>query len=64
MPKEKRKDKTVTVEVTFKMKIIVRDGVSLEDLIKKETSFIAEPNSVNGCVVDMKVKNIEKITDW
>jgi len=60
MPRKKR-EKTVNLEVTFKTNLIIREGVSVYDLLFKETEFIAEPQSTNGCVTSMEVIGIKKI---
>ena len=54
MPRKKLEN-VVKVEATFKMKVIVRNGMDINELLKKETEYIAEPQSVNGCVIDMKL---------
>ena len=41
------------------MKVIIRDGVSMEQLLKNETEFLAEPQSTNGCVTSMKIKDVK-----
>ena len=60
MPRKKLEN-VVKVEATFKMKVIVRNGMDINQLLKKETEYIAEPQSVNGCVINMKLKDIKKI---
>ena len=60
MANKKKKENTVKVEATFSMKVIVRDDMDVEDLLKEETEFIAEPQSVNGCVIGMKLKDVNK----
>lgn len=52
------KEKKVKVEVTFSIEAIVRKDMSIEDLLTKETDFIAEPTSANGCVLSMRIKKI------
>lgn len=57
---KKNKDRRVEVELLFKAKVIIRDDFDLEKLIKEETYFMTEPQSANGCVMSMKLKNINK----
>lgn len=59
MPSKKKKECTIKAEVTFEMKVIIRDGVSMEQLLKNETEFLAEPQSTNGCVTSMKIKDVK-----
>jgi len=46
------------VLITFEAKIIHSKNVDVVDLLKKETEFLAEPQSVNGCVTDLKLKSV------
>ena len=43
------------------MKVMVRENMDVDHLLKKETSFLAEPQSTNGCVMSMDIKDIKKI---
>ena len=61
MSRRNHKEKKVKARLTFDVKVIVREGVSLGDLLNKETEFLAEPKSVNGCVIDMKLTKVEKL---
>ena len=60
MPR-KKKEETVTVEVTLKMNTLLRDGVSIYQLLDKETEFLAEPQSINGCVTSIDLIGFKKI---
>ena len=55
MPNKERKEEVI---VTFKVKVVVRDDTTVKDLLTNQTEFIAEPRSINGCVLDMKLKSI------
>lgn len=60
MPEDK-KENVIDVDVTFRMKVLIRGDKNIDELLEKETSFLAEPNSVNGCVLKMNLKDIKKI---
>ena len=61
MPRKRKGEHIKEVEVTFKMKVIIRNDMSIYDLLEKETEYIAEPQSTNGCVVEMTFIGIKKI---
>ena len=61
MTKKKEKENTIDVDVTFRMKVLVRENMNIDDLLEKGTSFLAEPQSTNGCVMSMNIKDIKKI---
>lgn len=60
MARKRRKEHIVEAEIIFNVKVIIRDDMDVKDLIKKETEFIAEPQSANGCIKSMSIKKITK----
>lgn len=54
--------KPVLVSILFSAVIKVKEGYDLRELIFKETDWMGEPRSPNGCVINMTPKDI-RITD-
>ncbi len=62
MPEKKKKKRNhVKVDITFRAEIIIDNGVSVEKLLRKETGYIFEPHSINGCVFKKEIKSIVKL---
>ena len=55
---KKIKEGVVSARISFDVKVIIRDNMDIMNLLKNETEFLAEPNSTNGCIMDMKLKEI------
>jgi len=54
--------KSKKIEITLIAEVIIRDDKNLETLLKKETEYLAEPQSANGCVKpDIKFKSFKLI---
>jgi hypothetical protein len=62
MPKDeklkKSKENIIEVQVVFNIKAIARKGVTIIELLKNQTEFLAEPKTANGCVMEMKLDRI------
>jgi len=55
------KDKKQKVKITFEADVILRKGIDPKILITKETEFIAEPQSANGCITQFKLTGVEVV---
>ena len=53
---------TVNIIGTFHMVVYINDGADLDELLFKETEWMGEPTSPNGCVVTMVPKKYEILT--
>ena len=57
----KKKDIKTKIKIVFNAEVILRDGIKAKDLLMKETDFLAEPQSTNGCVTELKIESVEEI---
>ena len=51
--------KKINVSVTFNVVIAINEGVDVKEFIFRETEWLGEPKSGNGCVVAINPKSFE-----
>ena len=61
--KPNEKEMISEVTILFKAKIIHKKTMNAFELLSKETEFLAEPKSANGCVIDLKLKSMGEASD-
>jgi hypothetical protein len=49
---------TENVSLTFNAVVNINEGVKMDDLLFKETDWIGEPKSSNGCVIGLVLKSV------